>query len=104
MAQVKDIILDENNNYDLLFKNGDFAVSESDLQHQILVINTWLGNWKQYPLQGVGIINYLKSSGQQDTLKREMTVKLISDGFKVNSIKLNPNDLTEYTIDAERIL
>lgn len=100
---LKDIILDENDGYDLSIKNGDFEVSESDAQHQILIINTWLGSWKQYPLQGVGILNYLKSSGQADNLKREISVKLISDGYKVNSIKINANDLTEYTIDAERL-
>lgn len=103
MAQVKDIILDENNEYDLLISNGDFSVSESDPQHQILIINTTLGSWKQFPLMGVGIINFLNSSGQTEYLKRQMTVMLKSDGFQVNSIKINPNEVADFTIDAERI-
>ena len=101
---VKDIILDENDSYDLtITANGDFAVKESDAQHQILIINTYLGSWKQYPLQGVGIINYLNSSGQTEALKREITVKLNSDGYSGVSVDVNPNNIADFTVNADRI-
>lgn len=100
---VKDIILDDKKNYDLLIKNSDFVVSESDQQHQVLIINTYFGDWKQYPLQGVGIVRFIGSSGQSEFLKREITLKLQSDGFTVNKVTVNPNNPFEFTIDAERI-
>lgn len=97
---VKDIILDESN--DLVINSlGDFDVKDSDQQHVILIINTFLGQWKQSPFTGVGIINYLASSGQQQTLKREMTVQMIADGYDVKEIILKDNEL--YYIDANRV-
>ncbi len=97
---VKDIILDENN--DLIINQfGDFDVKESDQQHVVLIINTFQGNWKQYPLLGVGIINYLRSSGQQQVLRRNITVQMIADGYQVNEIILKDNAI--YYIDAKRI-
>ncbi len=105
MAQVKDILLDENNNYDLLFSDGDFAIGESDQQHVILIINTSLGSWKKSPTCGVGIIKYLCSAGQGQELRRNMTVQLTADGYKVNQILLdeNPNGFFDYSIDAIRL-
>jgi lipoprotein-releasing system permease protein len=50
---VKDITLDDN--FDLIIENGDFKVSDSDMQHIQLICITNLGHWKQFPLVGVGI-------------------------------------------------
>lgn len=100
MATAKDIILDDSN--DLVINSlGDFDVQDSDQQHVILIVNTYLGQWKQSPFVGVGIIRYLNSSGQQQTLKRNMTVQMIADGYQVNEIILKENTL--YYIDANRL-
>ena len=97
---VKDIILDDDN--DLVINSlGDFDVKDSDQQHVVLLINTFIGQWKQFPYCGVGIIRYLNSSGQQQTLRRNITVQMIADGYKVNEIILKENSL--YYIDAKRI-
>ena len=96
---VKDIIIDDNN--DLLIESGDFFVNDSDQQHVLLILNTYSGNWKQFPLIGVGIKIYLASSGQQNTLKRDMTVQMNSDGYQINEIILKDNSI--YYIDAKRL-
>lgn len=98
---VKDIILDDSNDL-VINSSGDFDVKDSDQQHVILLINTFVGQWKQDPFVGVGIINYLASSGQQQTLKREITVQMIADGYQVNEIILKDNAL--YYIDANRVI
>lgn len=98
---VKDIILADDNDL-IINSTGDFDVKESDQQHVILLINTFLGQWKQDPLVGVGIINYLASSGQQQTLRREITVQMIADGYDVKEIILKDNAL--YYIDANRVI
>ena len=100
MATVKDIILDDSN--DLTINAlGDFMVSDSDQQHVVLIINTFLGQWKQSPFTGVGIVRYINSAGQQNTLKRAITVQMIADGYNVNDIILKDNSI--YYIDANRI-
>lgn len=99
---IKDIILDDLG--DLEIKNGDFYVADSDQQHVILIINTQVGDWKQYPTLGVGIINYLASSGKTAELKRSISLQLTADGYKVNDVVLTQSGETyEYSIDAYRI-
>jgi hypothetical protein len=98
---VKDITLDDD--FDLVIENGDFKLSESDMQHIQLICITDVGHWKQSPLLGVGIMKYIASSGQQDALKRAINIQLASDGYKVNQILLKgTNEDFEYSIDAER--
>jgi hypothetical protein len=99
--EVKDIILDEN--LDLVIENGDFKISNSDMQHIELICLTDVGHWKQFPLLGVGIQKYIASSGQQDVLKRAINIQLASDGYKVNQIMISgTNEDFEYSIDATR--
>jgi len=99
---VKDITLGDLGDLDIV--NGDFSVKDSDQQHVILIINTFVGNWKQYPLLGVGILNYLASSGKTQELKRNIGLQLESDGYKVNEIILTQSgEYYNYSIDANRI-
>lgn len=98
---VKDITID--NDFDLIIENGDFKVSESDMQHIQLICITGLGHWKQYPLQGVGIEQYIASSGQTEALKRAINIQLAADGYKVSDIVISgSNENFIYSIDAER--
>ena len=98
---VKDIILDDD--FDLIIENGDFKVSESDMQHIQLICITDLGHWKNAPLLGVGIEKYISSSGQTDALKRSINIQLSADGYRVNEILVKgTNETFEYSIDATR--
>jgi hypothetical protein len=96
---VKDIKLED----DDLFINGDFKVSFSDQQHIIDIIESNVGSWKEYPLVGVGINNYLGSIGKEQEIKRQVKLQLENDGYRVNEVKIaNSNDIN-WSVDAERV-
>jgi hypothetical protein len=98
---VKDIILDDD--LDLLITDGDLTVSYSDEQHMLIIVNTSVGSFKQAPLMGVGITQYISSSGQTDALRRSINIQLAADGYKVNEVAITGlNETFEYSIDAER--
>ena len=99
MATVKDILLIENE-YD--FSNGDFNIGESDTQHIQDIVFETTGAYKQYPLVGVGIVSYLNSSGAQLLLSREMQIQLETDGYLVNEIAFDGNNVSNFTVDAIR--
>jgi hypothetical protein len=96
---VKDISLDED--LELVVKDGDFKITDSDTTHIELVLRANLGSFKQFPLVGMGIDNELASSGGQQVIKRKISVQLNLDGYKVTDIILSGTD--EYQIDAKRI-
>lgn len=95
----KDIILEDN---DLVIQNGDFLIQESDSQHIQLLVDSWIGAWKQYPLCGVGVDNFVKSSGQQLALKRAISIQLEADGMTNVNVTSNSSELLDITISAER--
>lgn len=96
---VKDIHLLSN---DLDFTGGDFVISDSDLQHQEDIISESIGAYKEYPVLGVGIINYLNSSGSESILRRNIQIHLESDGYSIKEISFSKNSINEFTVDAER--
>ncbi len=100
MAMVKDIDLETD--LDLKIVNGDFAISDSDQNHVINILKAYVGGYKQFPLVGVGIDYYLASAGTQQVIKRNITVQMESDGYKVNKIEVLGQ--SKYSIDANRII
>lgn len=99
----KDILIDFITQ-DLKFSNGDFAIGDSNEQHVVLIVNTNLGSWKQFPLCGVGVHNYLGSSNKVLSLKRLINLQLSQDGFtNINVSSLNLGENFQYSINAERL-
>lgn len=76
MAKVNDILLDETG--DLKIVNGDIVIGESTNQHQRLMLLASKGNFKQVPLIGVGLIDYLNDENP-GALKTEIRKQLTSD-------------------------
>ncbi len=70
---------------DLFISNGDFAIAESDVQHIADTINAFPGWWKENPGDGIGIMAYSNAPTELQTLKREMTLQLTADGYKVTN-------------------
>ena len=97
----QDIQLNAQRN-DILIEGGDFVIAPSDKQHQYLILKTVNGDWKQYPLVGVGLDYYMASSGMEQIIQRIITVQLTGDGYKVISITTNPNQPSTYNINAIR--
>jgi len=98
----RDILIDETG--DLVFKDGDLKVGNSDEQCAILIINTVQGAWKQFPTAGVGIILYSASSGQSGTLRNVINTQMERDGFRDILVELTEdgNDSYSYNINATR--
>ncbi|MBC7382248.1 MAG: hypothetical protein H7296_04540 [Bacteroidia bacterium] len=84
MAQIRrDIGLDSES--DLLIVNGDFSIVESDQQHVADTINANVGWWKEFPIDGVQIVDYSKSAGGAAKLARKIKIELEKDGYKVSN-------------------
>ncbi len=89
MAKRKDIMLDENQ--DLLIRNGDFVISESDEQHIHTIMHANKGDFKQHPAIGVAITSLLNSTFKARDIKRAIKVELERDGYSDVDIDLNMN-------------
>lgn len=79
----KDFLDDSNG--DIAIVAGDLAIGFSDEQHvqDILVANK--GEYKQHPLVGVGIANYLKSPislKSRRKLEKEISLQLEADSAR----------------------
>lgn len=84
MAQIRtDLKINDFN--DLVIIDGDFQFAESDQQHVADTINAFVGWWKEYPNDGVGIADYSKSAGGNLQLARKIKVELEKDGYKVSN-------------------
>lgn len=101
MAVFKDFLLDDDG--DLAIKNGDFAIGRSDQQHVEDIINSYPGWWKEYPQVGVGVMNYLNSSGQQQKLQRSIIIQLQADGYVVSNPTVENNPDGTFTITPNAI-
>lgn len=70
--------------------NGDLVIGASDDQHIELLMMTTPGQWKESPLVGIGLINYLKKpTTSEKQMKRDIIVGLSADGYKVNELSLD---------------
>ncbi|MBN8834561.1 MAG: hypothetical protein ABS68_00295 [Niastella sp. SCN 39-18] len=86
-----------NDEYDLLFIAGDFAAGNSDVQHQVLLLLTDKGDWKEAPTVGVGIDLWLKDN-DGDGLLGEIKKEFERDGLTVKNIEIGTNG--KLNIDA----
>jgi hypothetical protein len=97
MATAKDISI---KNDDVVIENGDFSIVPSDQQHVQDLIQSNTGEYKEFPLLGVGAKNYINSSGRLPELRRAIIWNLKSDGYNVRQISINGNEIS---IDSQRI-
>lgn len=100
MAMVKDFKTDTNG--DLFISSGDLAIFESDSQSIVDIITSNNGDWKEYPLCGVGIDNYINSNSSQQFLTNSIKTQLTNDGFTNIDVIYDDNNLLNFTIDAVR--
>lgn len=82
----KDILLNEVG--DLLIEDGDFSVGIADEQHVEHIIQVQKGEFKEFPLLGFGIENYLKTNTEPLEFKRDLKVQLEYDGYKNADVEL----------------
>lgn len=99
--EAKDIIEDPETQ-DYKWTNGDFTISESDMQHIKDIVYSAPNAWKQYPLCGVNIYAYLNSSGTQNLLRKTIFDQLTTDGYGQVSVTFTGNDVAQFNVDAVR--
>ena len=100
-----DILLDDD--FDLMFENGDFATGSSAQQEVEQIGLSHPGEWKQFPIVGLGLTNYLKKVagrpplvGNVTKLIRDYRKQLNMDGFKDAELEIN-EDLSLFNINVE---
>lgn len=96
----QDFALQDN---DLYVVNGDLSITESDNQHIADSINAFKGWWKEYPADGVGIFQYLKSIGQEQRLRREIIISLQSDGYYTVNPKVTTDTAGNLYVDPNSL-
>ena len=75
-----DILISNN---DFIIENGDFKVGISDFQHFQVIINSQKGEFKQFPIIGVGIESYLNSNSSEQEI-----IGLIRDNLTLDKVKI----------------
>lgn len=83
-----DLLLDDN--FDILIQNGDLVAGESTRQHQSLLLLSEKGEWREFPLRGVGLRSWLLDDQVGDlnaAIKREFE----ADGQTVSLVKTLAN-------------
>jgi len=96
----KDFLFDENG--DIIIEDGDFAIGYSDEQHIQDLLFANKGEYKQFPLMGVGIIGFLKSPldlVNRSKLEREINLQLEADGATGVSVVYTEDRNIEITAD-----
>ena len=96
---VKDIIFTD----DLQIANGDFVVGESDGQHIEYILKADRGQFRQFPLVGVGLQKQDNASVERQKLKQEIKLQLRADGFSVKQIAITAGDEMVVDVNAKRV-
>lgn len=91
---MRDLML---NDGDFLLEGQDLVIGESTTQHQQQLLLTYPGEWKQNPLTGVGLTDWLNDERSRD-LVTEIRRQFKSDGMTVAEIGYEQGKLK---IDAE---
>lgn len=86
---MKDLMLEEG---DLFFSRKDLVIGESTSQHQQLLLLTYPGEWKNNPLMGVGLADWLNEE-RTGNLMTEVRRQFKGDGMEVKSISYDQGKL-----------
>ncbi len=81
MAEYIDILLTEDTEDLQATSDGDFEVGDASNQLLYYLIKSGIGNWKEFPLVGVGIDQYLNSDIQQVVIESIISAQLRVDVF-----------------------
>jgi len=80
-----DILLDAND--DLLFKDGELVLRESELQEVGIIARINQGDFKEDPLLGPNLITLINSNAPKAQIKQRMKLHLARDGKNYNEYR-----------------
>ena len=102
MAAAYDYLVDDS--YQMVFKNGDLGVGESDKQHIQDTVYANVGEGKENPQDGVGIQSYVNGTNIEQKLERKIKEQLASDGYDFTEPpKVSYKDTKELTVQSNAI-
>ena len=79
--EVNDILLDSDQEL-VATTVGDFRLGDASNNLIKYIIVSHIGNWKEFPLVGVGVDNYLNSNITADEIETEIKSALQADVFR----------------------
>lgn len=82
---MKDIRLNIEGDLEVL--NGDFPISESELQEVEILLQLNQGSLKSDPLCGMNMFHYIKGKGSRIELEKNLKIQLRRDGKDYEAIK-----------------
>ncbi|MFT3750972.1 MAG: hypothetical protein QM768_21845 [Agriterribacter sp.] len=82
-----DILKNISGDGDLIVKNNDLLIGNSDMQHKQDLLLTEKGSIKQYPDAGVGAQTFLEAEDTAGFL-REVSLQFTADGMQVEKLQL----------------
>lgn len=85
---MKDIIIDDE--FDLIFTNGDFLVDNSKDQSVQMLLLSAQGEWKEHPEAGADI-RRAQNGVIDQLLERNIRVQLEADKFNLDKLTINEN-------------
>lgn len=74
------------------------VIDETDYQNVDFLVIANKGEFKEYPTLGVGVEKFLKSTGKQKELRREIAVQLETDGYKTRDVKVSNTGIIEINV------
>ncbi len=80
---MKDFLIDENG--DWMTADGDFVTGESDQQHQLLLLTSMPGDWKENPKLGIDAESYINTEDIAGLL-RQVKKDFEADGMTVEGL------------------
>lgn len=95
----KDILLNPETMDLDVSQDGDFKVADSTSQEIDLLLKTHRGHWRQHPLAGIGMDDFMNSPFDLAQIRKEVAAGLRHDDMKEIRVLLTPNGLS---VDAQR--
>ena len=95
LLMVNDILINE---LGFIIENGDFKASLCDNQNIQALIISQQGEFKEFPLFGIGIDTYLNGSGVEQELRSLINTQLLRDGAVIIDLQLIQNEANKFDI------
>lgn len=67
---------------DFVMQNNDFKMGEADNNYIHYILVSSPGHWKEFPIIGIGIFQYLQGTQSKQVLQRNIRQQLELDIFK----------------------
>jgi hypothetical protein len=77
----------------LMTKNGTLQIGNTDEQNMQAAILSHKGEFKEYPLVGADIENYLKTAGKELEMLRQVKIQLALVGYPNAGVKFVDGEL-----------